>query len=118
MERGTNLDASLWLDLGDVAAGHHADAWRSWMQASFPEFSLLSSALDGGGARMVSLGAARLWLVHFPAGMTIRATQGDQFRRDAFVSFQLRGSRTLARDGHVFRIEAGQVCMGRASQRG
>ncbi|HTV19897.1 MAG TPA: helix-turn-helix domain-containing protein [Polyangiaceae bacterium] len=114
MERKANLETSLWLDLSDVAEGQRVDAWRSWMQASFPEFSVLASTPGVGGARGLTLGAARLWLVHFPAGMTLRAAPGDHFRRDAFVSFQMRGSRTLARDGHVHRIGAGHVCVGRA----
>jgi AraC family transcriptional regulator, positive regulator of tynA and feaB len=117
MEHTSSLDASLWLNLNNVASSQRTQAWRSWMQASFPEFSLLSPA-GGGGAQLLTLGAARLWLVHFSAGMTLRAAPAAEFRRDAFVSFQLRGSRTLARDGRVFRIPAGHVCLGKAPRDG
>jgi len=112
------LDASLWLDLRDVAAGRRAEAWREWMRTCFPEYSILSSMDSGGGAQVLTLGAARLWLVRFPAGMTLRAAPADHFRRDAFVSFQLQGSRTLSRDGRVFRIEAGEMSLGRAPRDG
>ena len=82
---------------------------------------VLNPVLDGfggRGAQVLTLGAARLWLVRFPAGMTLRAAPADHFRRDAFVSFQLQGSRTLMRDGRVFRIEAGQMSLGRAPRDG
>ena len=118
MDTSPSLDASLWLDPTDVAAGQ-GDAWRSWLRASFPEFSLLPSANpSAGGARLLTLGSARLWLVEFPAGMTLRGAPADHFRRDAFVSFQLRGSRRLARDGRVFRIQAGEMSIGRAPRHG
>jgi AraC-like DNA-binding protein len=118
METPSSLDSSSWLDLSALASAQHADAWRTWMRGSFPEYSLLSAHSAGGGARMLSLGSARLWLVHLPAGMTLRGAPAQHFRRDAFVSFQLRGSRTLVRDGRVFRIEAGQMCIGRAPRTG
>lgn len=117
MDPSSSLDASLSLDLSDVASSQRTDAWRTWMQASFPEFSLLSSA-SSGGAQLLSLGAARLWLVHFSAGMTLRAAPAAHFRRDAFVSFQLRGARTLVRDGRSFRIASGDVCVGKAPRDG
>jgi AraC-like DNA-binding protein len=114
-----NRDASLSLDLSAVDAVHRVTAWRDWMRASFPEFSLESmiSSADGS-ARVLSLGNARLWLIHCPAGLTIRAAAAAHFQRDAFVSFQLEGSRRVVRDGRAYRVEAGEVCLGRASFEG
>lgn len=59
MDTQPSLDASLWLDPNDVAAGQ-GEAWRSWLRTSFPEFSLLPSANpSAGGARLLTLGSAR-----------------------------------------------------------
>ncbi|HWO14163.1 MAG TPA: helix-turn-helix domain-containing protein [Polyangiaceae bacterium] len=113
-----SADKSFWLDLSDAGAEQRVPAWRSWMEASFPEYALLSATLGAGSAQMLSLGSARLWRLHLPAGLTIRAARGDHFQRDAFVSFQLRGSRTLVRDGREFRIKTGEVCVGKASPGG
>jgi len=112
-------DTALSLDASQVDTLQRVSAWRDWMRASFPEYSLESMNSSGeGGARMLSLGNARLWRVHFPARMTIRAAPAVPFRRDTFVSFQLQGARTVARDGRVFRVEAGEVCIGRAAAHG
>jgi AraC family transcriptional regulator, positive regulator of tynA and feaB len=114
-----NGDESLSLDLSAVGAPQRVSAFRDWMRASFPEFSLESmiSSADGS-ARALSLGNARLWSIRCPAGLTIRAAPAAHFRRDAFVSFQLEGSRRVVRDGGSYRVEAGEVCLGRASFEG
>ena len=58
---GPSLDTSLWLDLNEVDAANRMSAWRTWMEVSFPEFSLLSTAHPARGhARALSLGDARL----------------------------------------------------------
>jgi AraC-like DNA-binding protein len=112
-------DTSLCLDLTRVDAPQRGAAWRDWMRASFPEYSLEAiTPSPDGGARLLSLGTARLWRVDFPARMTIRSAPAVPFRRDAFVSFQLEGARTVARDGRVFRVEAGDVSIGRAAADG
>jgi hypothetical protein len=53
---------------------------------------MVQCSFRGIGAipRAARADALSLWLVHFPAGMTIRAARGERFVRDAFVSFQLR----------------------------
>jgi AraC-like DNA-binding protein len=115
MDQATH-DTALSLDLSQVDAAESVSAWRDWLRMSFPEFSLESMAPSpDGGARVLSLGSARLWQVHFPARITIRAAPAVSFRRDAFVSFQLAGARTVVRDGRVFRVGAGEVCIGRAA---
>ena len=63
------LDASLWLDLRDVAAGRRAEAWREWMRTCFPEYSILSSMDSGGGVLRSSRSAlpACGWSASLPA---------------------------------------------------
>lgn len=109
----------LSLDLTGLDESQRIVAWRDWLRASFPEYSLesISSAPDGN-ARVLTLGDARLWRVEFPAQMTIRAEPAVPFKRDAFVNFQLRGTRTVQRDGRVFHVEPGDLSVGRAATHG
>lgn len=111
----TSVDASLSLDLSHVDAPQRVTAWREWMTSSFPEFSLSRIALPAdGGARVMSLGDARLWLIRCPPG-TIKRTPDPNSTRDAFVVVQLEGAGTIAREGRVYHVSAGQVCIGRVA---
>jgi len=111
----TRVDASLSLDLSQIDSPHRVTAWREWMSSSFPEFSLSRMALPAdGGARVMSLGAARLWLLRCPAGR-IRRTPDPNSQRDAFVVVQLEGAAAVAREGRVHAVSAGQVCIGRVA---
>ncbi|HWO12254.1 MAG TPA: helix-turn-helix domain-containing protein [Polyangiaceae bacterium] len=113
------VDTELSLDLRAVEAVQRPAAWRDWMRASFPEYSVESIAPSPeGSAELLSLGQARLWRVHFPGRMRIRAAPAVLFPRDTFVNFQLAGARTVERDGRVFRVQPGDVCVGRAAAHG
>lgn len=111
----TSDDASLSLDLSQVDALHRVTAWRDWMRSSFPEFSLADMAAPAdGGVRAISLGDARLWLIRAPAGR-VRRTPDPSSPRDAFVTVLLEGTCSIAREGQVYAIETGQVCIGRVA---
>lgn len=108
-------DASLSLDLSQVDALHRVTAWCEWMRSSFPEFSLAGMAdRADGGVRALCLGDARLWLIRAPAGR-IRRTPDPRSPRDAFVTVLLEGACSIAREGQVYAIDAGQVCIGRVA---
>src|SRR5688500_16260937 len=111
----TGDDESLSLDLSQVDALHRVTAWREWMRSSFPEFALAGMAAPAdGGVRAISLGDARLWQIRAPAGR-IRRTPDPSSPRDAFVTVLLEGACSIAREGRVYAIEAGQVCIGRVA---
>jgi AraC-like DNA-binding protein len=114
----TSDDESLSLDLSQVDALHRVTAWRDWMRSSFPEFSLAGMAAPAeGGVRAISLGDARLWRIQAPAGR-IRRTPDPTSPRDAFVTVLLEGACSIAREGNVYAIEVGQVCIGRVAADG
>jgi AraC-like DNA-binding protein len=111
----TSDDESLSLDLSQVDALHRVTAWREWMRSSFPEFSLAGMATPAdGGVRVISLGDARLWQIRAPAGR-VRRTPDPSSPRDAFVTVLLEGACSIAREGRVYAINAGQVCIGRVA---
>lgn len=113
-----HVDASLSLDLSQTDVLQRATAWRDWMRTSFPEFSLGQLEVPAvGGARVVSLGDARLWLLRLPPGR-IRRTPDPSSPRDAFVLCQLEGNGTIARDGRVHATAPGRVYIGRVAPEG
>lgn len=106
------------LDLSQTDVLQRVAAWRDWMRTSFPEFALGQLEVPAlGGARVVSLGDARLWLLRLPPGR-IRRTPDPKSPRDAFVICQLEGNGTIARDGRVHCTAPGGVYIGRVAPEG
>jgi len=113
-----DADTSLSLDLTPIDAEHRAAAWREWMGTSFPEFSLSRMALPAdGGARVMSVGDARLWMIRCPAGNISRKPDPDS-PRDLFVAILLEGTSTICREGRVFHLDTEHVCIGRVAADG
>jgi AraC-like DNA-binding protein len=114
----SHVDAALSLDLSHTEILQRATAWRNWMRTSFPEFSLreLESPAQGG-ARVLTLGDARLWQLRLPPGR-IRRTPDPSSPRDAFVLCQLEGNGNIARDGRVHPLLAGGVYIGKVAPEG
>lgn len=113
-----NVDAALSLDMSQIEVLQRVATWRDWMHTSFPEFSLTELAVPAqGGARVISLGDARLWLLRLPPGR-IRRTPDASSPRDAFVLCQLEGHGSIARDGQVHAIAPRRVYIGRVSPDG